>query len=87
MHFIGPRAEWDILVKEYEKEIPFYQERHLVCPGITGNAQVNYPYGRNIEDTRQKLMYDFHYIKHWNFFLDIIIIFKTIQIVLRRRGL
>ncbi len=87
MHFIGPRAEWNILVEEYEKEIPFYQERHLVCPGITGNAQVNYPYGRNIEDTRQKLMYDFHYIKHWNFARDMIIIYKTIQIVLGKKGL
>ncbi|OQX59733.1 MAG: sugar transferase [Helicobacteraceae bacterium 4484_230] len=87
MHFIGPRAEWDILVEEYEKEIPFYQKRHLVRPGITGNAQVNYPYGQNLDDTRQKLMYDFYYIKHWSFWSDIEIIYKTIHTVLEKKGL
>ena len=87
MHFIGPRAEWNILVEEYEKEIPFYQERHLVSPGITGNAQVHYPYGRNIDDTRQKLMYDFYYIKYWNIYQEMIIILKTVNTVLGRRGL
>ena len=87
MHFIGPRAEWDILVKEYEKEIPFYQKRHLIRPGITGNAQVNYPYGQNLEDTRQKLMYDFFYIKGWSFYSDLMIIYKTVFTVLGKKGL
>lgn len=71
MHLIGPRAEWDILVRNYEKEIPYYNERHLVRPGITGWAQVNYPYGENAEDTKQKLMYDLYYIKHWSVWLEI----------------
>jgi len=87
MHMIGPRAEWDELVKEYEKTFPFYHERHKVAPGITGWAQVNYPYGRNIEDTRQKLMYDFYYIKHWNFGLEIKTIIKTILVMLGKKGL
>ena len=87
MHFIGPRAEWDILVKQYEKSIPYYNERHIIRPGITGWAQVNYPYGSNIEDTRQKLMYDLYYIKHWNILLEIKVIWKTILVVLGKRGI
>jgi lipopolysaccharide/colanic/teichoic acid biosynthesis glycosyltransferase len=87
MHLIGPRAEWDILVKDYENELPYYNERHLVRPGITGWAQVNYPYGSNIEDTRQKLMYDLYYIKYWSISLEIRIIWKTIKIVLGREGI
>jgi lipopolysaccharide/colanic/teichoic acid biosynthesis glycosyltransferase len=86
MHFIGPRAEWDILVKEYEEEIPYYHERHIVRPGITGWAQVNYPYGANIEDTKQKLMYDLYYIKYWNILLEIKVIWKTIMVVLGKKG-
>jgi len=86
MHFIGPRAEWNILVKEYENKIPYYNERHLIRPGITGWAQVNYPYGTNIEDTKQKLMYDLYYIKHWSILLDLKVIWKTILVVLGKRG-
>jgi lipopolysaccharide/colanic/teichoic acid biosynthesis glycosyltransferase len=87
MHLIGPRAEWDILVKNYEKEIPYYHERHIVAPGITGWAQVNYPYGQNIEDTKQKLMYDLYYIKHWSLWLEFKVIFKTIIVVIGKKGL
>lgn len=87
MHLIGPRAEWNILVEEYEKTLPYYNERHLVKPGITGWAQVNYPYGANIEDTKQKLMYDLYYIKYWSIALDIKIIFRTIMIVIGKKGL
>jgi len=86
MHLIGPRAEWHILVEEYEKELPYYSERHLVRPGITGWAQVNYPYGQNIEDTRQKLMYDLYYIKYWNVWLEIKTAFKTVGVVLKKMG-
>lgn len=87
MHFIGPRAEWDILVQGYEKAIPYYSERHIVCPGITGWAQVHYPYGQNEEDTRQKLMYDLYYIKHWNLFVEFQTVWKTVEVVLGRKGL
>jgi len=87
MHFIGPRAEWDILVQGYEKAIPYYSERHIVCPGITGWAQVHYPYGQNEEDTRQKLMYDLYYIKHWNIIVEFQTVWKTIEVVLGRKGL
>lgn len=87
MHFIGPRAEWDILVKDYEKEIPYYNERHIIRPGITGWAQVNYPYGSNIEDTRQKLMYDLYYIKYWNILLEIKVVWKTIIVVIGKKGI
>ena len=86
MHLIGPRAEWDILVKNYEKEIPYYNERHLVKPGITGWAQVNYPYGSSTEDAKQKLMYDLYYIKYWSIWLEIRIIFKTIGVIIGRKG-
>ncbi|KIM09146.1 MAG: sugar transferase [Sulfurovum sp. PC08-66] len=87
MHLIGPRAEWNILVDEYETQIPYYHERHLVAPGITGWAQVNYPYGANIEDTRQKLMYDLYYIKYWSLALELRVIWKTVMVVMGKKGL
>lgn len=87
MHVIGPRAEWIDLVKDYEKQLPNYHKRHKVAPGITGWAQVNYPYGRNLEDTRQKLMYDLYYIKNWNLWLEIKVVFKTIAVVLGKKGI
>jgi len=87
MHLIGPRAEWNELVKKYEKEWPFYHERHLIAPGITGWAQINYPYGKNMEDTYQKLMYDLYYIKNWSLWLEIKTIFKTAMVMVGRKGL
>lgn len=86
MSFVGPRCEWDKLCKEYEKEIPFYNIRHSVKPGLTGWAQVRYPYGMGVEDALQKLTYDIYYIKHQNLSFDIIILFKTMKIVLFGRG-
>lgn len=83
---MGPRAEWNQLVKEYEEEIPYYAQRHIVAPGITGWAQVMYPYGENVEDSRQKLMYDLYYIKHWNIGLEFKIIWKTAMVVLHKKG-
>ncbi len=82
MHIIGPRAEWNELVSKYEKRWSFYHSRHLINPGITGWAQVNYPYGKNLEDTYQKLMYDLYYIKNWNIWLEIKTIFKTALVML-----
>ncbi len=86
MHLVCPRAEWNILVQNYEKEIPYYNTRHLVRPGITGWAQVNYPYGQNMEDTKQKLMYDLYYIKNWSLWLEAKTIAKTILVVLGKKG-
>lgn len=87
MHLCGPRTEWDILVEGYEKEIPFYHERHLIKPGITGWAQVMYPYGANTEDARQKLMYDLYYIKHWSVWLEIETLLRTVSVVLGKKGI
>ena len=86
MHLIGPRAEWDQLVENYEKEIPYYNQRHVVRPGITGWAQVMYRYGSDMDDTRQKLMYDLYYIKYWSIFLELQIVWKTALVVLHRKG-
>ena len=86
MHLLGPRAEWNILVENYEKEIPYYHARHVVRPGITGWAQVNYPYGANADDARQKLMYDLYYIKYWTPWLEIKTAWKTIGVMLGKKG-
>ncbi len=86
MSLIGPRAEWSELVRRYEREISCYHFRHLVKPGITGWAQVNYPYGANLDDTQRKLEYDLYYIRHFSFVLDASIVLKTIHIMLGGEG-
>jgi exopolysaccharide biosynthesis polyprenyl glycosylphosphotransferase len=86
MSLIGPRAEWDRLVAEYEREIPCYHFRHLVKPGITGWAQVNYRYGLGVQDTLRKLEYDLYYIRNFSFMLDASIVLKTIHVMLLRKG-
>ena len=86
MSLIGPRAEWDRLVEQYERDIPCYHFRHLVKPGITGWAQVNYPYGASLADTERKLEYDLYYIRHFSFVLDATIVLKTIHIMLFGKG-
>lgn len=86
MSLIGPRAEWVKLVEDYEKQIPCYHFRHLVRPGITGWAQVNYPYGASVEDTLRKLEYDLYYIRFFSFVLDASIILKTIHVMLFGKG-
>ncbi|HEY0418602.1 MAG TPA: sugar transferase, partial [Acetobacteraceae bacterium] len=65
---------------------PFYHDRELVKPGVTGWAQVNYPYGASIEDARQKLAYDLYYVKHRSLFLDLLILFATVRVILFREG-
>jgi len=86
MSFVGPRAEWDKLCYGYMEKIPFYNLRHAVLPGLTGWAQVNYPYGASVEDAFEKLQYDLYYIKHQSISLDIIIFLKTIKTVVFGRG-
>ena len=86
MSLIGPRAEWVRLVEDYERKIPCYHFRHLVKPGITGWAQVNYNYGENLEDTLRKLEYDLYYIRYFSFVLDASIVLKTIHLMLFGKG-
>ncbi|MHB8843489.1 MAG: sugar transferase [Nitrospirota bacterium] len=86
MSLIGPRPEAVSLVEMYEREIPYYINRHMVSPGLTGWAQINYPYGNSVEDTREKLKYDFYYIKNRSIVLDIVIFLRTIKTVLTGKG-
>lgn len=86
MSFIGPRPERPHFVSELGKKVPFYDHRHLVAPGLTGWAQIKYPYGASFEDARQKLQYDLYYIKNQSLALDIIIVFETIKTVLFGKG-
>ncbi len=87
MSFVGPRPEWDILCEEYKEKIgEIYNIRHIVKPGVTGWAQVMYPYGAGVEDARNKLEYDLYYIKNQNFILDMLIFFKTVKTVVFGRG-
>lgn len=86
MSFIGPRPERPIFNSQLEKEIPFYDLRHLVKPGITGWAQVLYKYGASVADAKEKLQYDLYYIKNCSFLLDIAIVFKTMRVVLLGKG-
>lgn len=86
LSLIGPRAEWLRCVERYEKAIPFYHFRHLVKPGITGWAQVNYPYGESDEDAIEKLQYDLYYIRHYSLKLDAMIVLKTIYVMLFSKG-
>jgi len=82
MSFVGPRPERPEIILQLAEKIPFYQERQMVQPGITGWAQVNYPYGASIEDAARKLEYDLYYMKHMSLFLDLFILLDTVRIVL-----
>jgi lipopolysaccharide/colanic/teichoic acid biosynthesis glycosyltransferase len=86
MSLIGPRAEWIKCAERYEKEIPFYHFRHLVKPGITGWAQVNYPYGESDKDAIEKLKFDLYYIRRYSLKLDAMIALKTVHVMLFSRG-
>ncbi|HKP73301.1 MAG TPA: TIGR03013 family XrtA/PEP-CTERM system glycosyltransferase [Pyrinomonadaceae bacterium] len=86
MNFVGPRPERPHFVAQLAEEIPFYEQRHLIPPGLTGWAQIKYPYGSSIEDARQKLQYDLYYIKNQSLVLDAIILFETVKTILFGRG-
>jgi sugar transferase (PEP-CTERM system associated) len=86
MNFVGPRPERPHFVAQLAQEIPYYEQRHLIAPGLTGWAQIKYPYGASIEDARQKLQYDLFYIKNQSLILDAIILFETVKIILFGRG-
>lgn len=86
MAVIGPRPERPIFVNEIAEKMPFYETRHVIKPGLTGWAQVNYSYGETFDDSLIKLQYDLYYIKHRSLFLDVNIIFKTLGTVLLYKG-
>ncbi len=86
MSFVGPRPERPEFIEELATNIPYYHERHLLKPGITGWAQLNYPYGASVEDSYQKQLYDLYYIKNNSLFLDVLILLQTVEIVLFGKG-
>jgi len=86
MSFIGPRPERPFFVESLSKEIPYYRERCRVRPGITGWAQINYPYGASIEDAKEKLSYDCYYIKNYSLMLDLLVLMATVQVVFWPKG-
>jgi lipopolysaccharide/colanic/teichoic acid biosynthesis glycosyltransferase len=86
MSFVGPRPERPEFVEQLTQRIPFYGQRHVVKPGVTGWAQVRYAYGASVEDAMEKLQYDLFYIKNLSVSLDIYIILQTVKTVILRRG-
>jgi sugar transferase (PEP-CTERM system associated) len=86
MSFVGPRPEVPAFVEDLEDKLPFYAERHMVKPGITGWAQINYPYGASVEDARVKLEYDLYYAKNYTPFLDLLILLQTLRVILWPEG-
>ncbi len=86
MSFVGPRPERPQFVEDLEQVLPYYAERHMVKPGITGWAQINYPYGASIDDARQKLEYDLFYAKNYSPFLDLLILLQTARVILFPSG-
>jgi lipopolysaccharide/colanic/teichoic acid biosynthesis glycosyltransferase len=86
MSFVGPRPERPEFVSELSKQIPFYGQRHVVRPGLTGWAQVRHRYGASVEDAQQKLQFDLYYIKNMSIALDLFIVLETVKTVLVRSG-
>jgi sugar transferase (PEP-CTERM system associated) len=86
MNFVGPRPERPHFVSQLAREIDYYEQRHLIAPGLTGWAQIKYPYGASIEDAKKKLEYDLYYIKNQSLALDATIMFETIKTILSGRG-
>ena len=86
MSFVGPRPERPHFVAQLAQQIPYYEQRHLIAPGLTGWAQIKYPYGSSTEDARHKLEYDLFYIKNHTLLFDVIILFETFKIILFGRG-
>jgi lipopolysaccharide/colanic/teichoic acid biosynthesis glycosyltransferase len=86
MGFVGPRPERPEFVQWLTEAIPYYHLRHMIRPGVTGWAQVQYQYGASLEQSKQKLQYDLYYIKHMSVMLDLVILFKTVKTVIAARG-
>ena len=86
MSFVGPRPERPMFVDELAAQIPLYRERHMVKAGLTGWAQVNYPYGASVDDARSKLSYDLYYVKNFSILFDFVILLQTLRVVLWPNG-
>jgi len=86
MSFVGPRPERPEFIKILKEQIPHYPLRHLIKPGLTGWAQINYPYGSSDDDSLRKLSFDLYYLKNRDFVLDLSIMLRTIAVVLKFRG-
>ena len=86
MSWVGPRPERPVFVQQLSKEIPYYMERLSMRPGLTGWAQINYPYGASVDDAKEKLMYDLYYIKNLRLLFDATILLRTVKVVLFGRG-
>jgi sugar transferase (PEP-CTERM system associated) len=86
MSFVGPRPERPFFIEQLASAIPYYKQRHVVKPGVTGWAQVKYRYGASIDDAREKLRYDLYYIKHLSIFFDLTIMFDTVKVILFGKG-
>jgi lipopolysaccharide/colanic/teichoic acid biosynthesis glycosyltransferase len=86
MSLVGPRPERPEFVEQLTEEIPYYNERHLVKPGLTGWAQLNYSYGASVEDSRKKHHYDLYYLKNFSIFLDFLIMLQTVEVMIWKKG-
>jgi exopolysaccharide biosynthesis polyprenyl glycosylphosphotransferase len=86
MSFVGPRPERPMFVEQLATQIPLYRERHMVKAGLTGWAQVNYPYGASVDDARSKLSYDLYYVKNFSILFDFVILLQTLRVVLWPSG-
>ncbi|HMY40975.1 MAG TPA: sugar transferase, partial [Marinagarivorans sp.] len=86
MSFVGPRPERPEFVVDLAKQIPYYELRHKVKPGLMGWAQLKYPYGASVDDARHKLQYDLYYTKNHSFFIDMLIMIQTVEIILLGKG-
>ena len=86
MSFVGPRPERPNFVGQLKEQIPFYDLRHSVKPGVTGWAQVRYSYGASVEEARTKLQFDLYYVKNHSLFLDVLILFETVRVIMFREG-
>jgi sugar transferase (PEP-CTERM system associated) len=86
MSIVGPRPERPEFIEQLKEIIPYYSERHLIKPGVTGWAQVNYPYGSSVEDAIEKLRYDLYYLKNFSIQLDLMIVLETVKVVIAQRG-
>ena len=86
MSIVGPRPERPKFVEELSEQIPYYSERHSVLPGVTGWAQIQYPYGSSTRDAAEKLQYDLYYVKNHNLVFDLMILLQTAEVVLWKAG-